>query len=167
MRIGLSLSSTHTVDHHVQHDYYQNTPTLGRLLAEWNDKPAGCLFLGPLWHPVIMAEHIGTLASIHSGPFIVQTGLGRGERQFAAMGVDVRYRPSLFEETVRVVRALPAGETVSSERLGLADARIGVLPPSPSSGGSGRGPNRLSTAPPASATATTAGRATRNGRKLF
>lgn len=118
-------------DHHTQNDYYQNTPMLGRLLAEWNDKPAGCLFLVPLWHPVLMAEHIGTLAAIHSGPFIVQTGLGRGERQFAAMGVDIRYRPSLFEETVRVVRALLAGETVSSERLGITDARIGVLPPEP------------------------------------
>ncbi len=118
-------------DHHNQDDYYQNTPMLGRLLAEWNDKPAGCLFLVPLWHPVIMAEHIGTLAAIHSGPFIVQTGLGGGERQFAAMGVDIHYRPSLFEETVRVVRALLAGETVSSERLGISDAHLGVGPPEP------------------------------------
>src|SRR5947207_11901765 len=33
--------------------YYQNTPMLARLLAEWGEAPAGCLFLLPLWHPVL------------------------------------------------------------------------------------------------------------------
>jgi alkanesulfonate monooxygenase SsuD/methylene tetrahydromethanopterin reductase-like flavin-dependent oxidoreductase (luciferase family) len=159
MRIGLSLSSTHAVDderdgarwmieraaagheagldllsvgdHHAQPNYYQNTPILGRLLAEWSGRPAGCLFLVPLWHPVVMAEHIGTLAAIHDGPFIVQTGLGYGERQYAAMGVDMRRRPSRMEEAVRVVRLLLAGETVSSELFGIRDAAIGVRSPEP------------------------------------
>jgi alkanesulfonate monooxygenase SsuD/methylene tetrahydromethanopterin reductase-like flavin-dependent oxidoreductase (luciferase family) len=45
--------------------------------------------------------------------------------------VNIGRRPSLFEETVRVVRGLLAGETVSSELLGLTDARIGVTPPEP------------------------------------
>src|SRR5690349_21936958 len=34
--------------------YYQNTPMLGRLLAEWGKAPAGCLFLltcGLINHP--------------------------------------------------------------------------------------------------------------------
>jgi alkanesulfonate monooxygenase SsuD/methylene tetrahydromethanopterin reductase-like flavin-dependent oxidoreductase (luciferase family) len=48
--------------------YYQNTPILGRLLAEWGDAPAGCLFLLPLWHPVLVAEQIGTLAAIGARP---------------------------------------------------------------------------------------------------
>src|SRR5437899_11532326 len=30
--------------------YYQNTLMLWRLLAEWGEVPAGCLFLLPLWH---------------------------------------------------------------------------------------------------------------------
>ena len=66
--------------------YYQNTPMLGRLLAEWGEAPAGCLFLLPLWPPVLVAEQIGTLASIAQGPFIMQCGLGYGEARFAAMG---------------------------------------------------------------------------------
>jgi hypothetical protein len=37
---------------------------LGRLLAEWGEAPAGCLFLLPLWHPVLVAEQIGTLTPI-------------------------------------------------------------------------------------------------------
>ena len=51
--------------------YYQNMPMLGRLLAEWGEAPAGCLFLLPLWPPVLVAEQIGTLASITEGPFSI------------------------------------------------------------------------------------------------
>jgi hypothetical protein len=45
----------------------QNTPMLGRLLAEWSDRPAGALFLLPLWNPVLVAEQVGTLAAIAAG----------------------------------------------------------------------------------------------------
>ena len=63
------LDSLFVGDHHnVPVPYYQNVPMLGRLLAEWDDRPAGALFLLPLWHPVLLAEQIGTLASIAAGP---------------------------------------------------------------------------------------------------
>jgi alkanesulfonate monooxygenase SsuD/methylene tetrahydromethanopterin reductase-like flavin-dependent oxidoreductase (luciferase family) len=96
--------------------YYQNTPMLGRLLAEWGERPAGCLFLLPLWNPVLVAEQIGTLAAIAQGPFIMQCGLGWGEDRFAAMGANMKTRPSAFEEALDIVRRLLAGETVSSAR---------------------------------------------------
>src|SRR5438309_9719942 len=96
--------------------YYQNTPMLGRLLAEWGKAPAGCLFLLPLWHPVLVAEQIGTLAAIAQGPFIMQCGLGWGEARFAAMSVNIKTRPSAFEEALDFVRRLLAGEDVSSYR---------------------------------------------------
>ena len=70
--------------------YYQNVPMLGRLLAEWDDRPAGALFLLPLWHPVLLAEQIGTLASIAAGPFVMQCALGGGAEQFDALGVSIR-----------------------------------------------------------------------------
>ena len=82
-----ALDSLFVGDQHVSPTpYYQNTPMLGRLLAEWGKAPAGCLFLLPLWHPVLVAEQIGTLAAIAQGPFIMQCGLGWGEARFAAMG---------------------------------------------------------------------------------
>jgi alkanesulfonate monooxygenase SsuD/methylene tetrahydromethanopterin reductase-like flavin-dependent oxidoreductase (luciferase family) len=65
--------------------YVQNVPMVGRVLAEWSTRPIGCLFLVPLWHPVLMAEQIGTLAAMSSGPFIVRAGLGGGVGQFRAM----------------------------------------------------------------------------------
>src|SRR3984893_2111243 len=104
-------------DHHSTGpiSYVQNVPMLGRILAEWDDRPAGCLFLVPLWHPVLMAEQIGTLAAIASGPFIVQTGLGGGSAQFRSMGASLSERGRLLEEGITVVQALLGGETASRE----------------------------------------------------
>lgn len=162
MRIGLSLTSFHVTqdvragarmmierattaraagldslfvgDHHAMPaPYYQNVPILGRLLAEWGSNPAGCLFLLPLWNPVLVAEQVGTLASIAEGPFIVQCALGDGRQQFSAMGVNIKHRPSLFEESIETVKRLLAGETVDDHhgRYRFADARVAPLPPEP------------------------------------
>ena len=78
MRIGISLTSAHAVrdpregarrmvdraraardagldslfvgDHHATPiPYYQNSAILGRLLAEWDERPCGALYLLPLW----------------------------------------------------------------------------------------------------------------------
>jgi alkanesulfonate monooxygenase SsuD/methylene tetrahydromethanopterin reductase-like flavin-dependent oxidoreductase (luciferase family) len=112
--------------------YYQNTPILGRLLAEWGEAPAGCLFLLPLWHPVLVAEQIGTLAAVAQARFIMQCGLGWGEARFAAMGVNMKTRPSAFEEALDIVRRLLAGETVSSaRRFRIAEASLALRPAEP------------------------------------
>lgn len=112
--------------------YYQNTPMLGRLLAEWGEAPAGCLFLLPLWHPVLVAEQIGTLAAIAQGPFIMQCGLGWGEDRFAAMGANFKTRPSAFEEALDIIRRLLAGETVSSaRRFRITEASLALRPTEP------------------------------------
>jgi alkanesulfonate monooxygenase SsuD/methylene tetrahydromethanopterin reductase-like flavin-dependent oxidoreductase (luciferase family) len=108
--------------------YVQNVPMLGRLLAEWTARPIGCLFLVPLWHPVLMAEQIGTLAAMSSGPFIVQTGLGGDAGQFRAMGADLDQRAARLEEGILVVQALLRGETVDSGLLAIEGARIAPLP---------------------------------------
>lgn len=161
MKIGISLTSSHTVadpregarwmieraaaarragldslfvgDHHATPGpYYQNVPVLGRLLAEWGDAPAGCLFLLPLWNPVIIAEQVGTLASVMRGRFIFQCGLGDDRRQFAAMGTDIRYRPSAFEEAFGLIQRLLRGETVSADgRFHVEKARVALRPAEP------------------------------------
>lgn len=156
MKLGVSISSTHGQDgprimieraaaayaagfrsmsigdhHNMVAPYAQNTPMLGRLLAEWPDRPAGCLFLMPLWHPVLMAEQIGTLAATHPAPFIIQTGIGSGAEQFAAFRADLTTRGRILEESITVVKALLAGEVVDSELLGLTGGRVGLLPSGP------------------------------------
>src|SRR5260370_34692133 len=89
-----ALDSLFVGDQHVSPTpYYQNTPILGRLLAECGEAPAGCLFLLPLWHPVLGAEQIATLAAIAQGPFIMHCGLGWGDDLFAARGGVLKTRP--------------------------------------------------------------------------
>jgi alkanesulfonate monooxygenase SsuD/methylene tetrahydromethanopterin reductase-like flavin-dependent oxidoreductase (luciferase family) len=128
-----ALDSLFVGDQHVSPTpYYQNTPMLGRLLAGWGEAPAGCLFLLPLWHPVLVAEQIGTLAAIARGPFIMQCGLGWGEARFAAMGINIRTRPSAFEEALDIIRRLLAGETVSSaRRFRIGQASLALRPAEP------------------------------------
>jgi len=161
MRVGISLTSAHATadprtaarmmmertdaarragldslflgDHHATSvPYYQNVPMLGRLLAEWGDAPAGCLFLLPLWNPVLLAEQVGTLAALARGRFILQCGLGDDAAQFAAMGADIKHRPSAFEEALGIVRRLLAGEVVSaSGRFRFENARVALRPAAP------------------------------------
>ncbi|HVS14128.1 MAG TPA: LLM class flavin-dependent oxidoreductase [Thermoanaerobaculia bacterium] len=161
MRLGISLASFHPVDdpregvrrmlertraardagldslfvgdhHATPRPYYQNVAILGRLLAEWDERPCGALFLLPLWHPVLLAEQVGTLAAIAQGPFVLQCGLGDADRQFEAMGIDPRHRPSRFEQALEACRRLWAGEEVSSDgRVPFARARVSPVPPEP------------------------------------
>ena len=123
------LDSLFVGDHHVtDHAYYQNSPILGRMLAHWHDKPAGALYLLPLWHPVLLAEQVSTLAAIMPGRFIMQCGLGGLPHQSAGMGVDMSQRVAMFEDSLSIMRRLWAGETVSHDRFwSIENARIAPL----------------------------------------
>jgi alkanesulfonate monooxygenase SsuD/methylene tetrahydromethanopterin reductase-like flavin-dependent oxidoreductase (luciferase family) len=127
------LDSLFIGDHHnVPVPYYQNVPMLGRLLAEWDARPAGALFLLPLWHPVLVAEQIGTLASIAQGPFIMQCAIGGDAHQFGAFGTTLRARVARFEAAVQIIRALCAGESVTrTEPWEIEAARIAPVPTEP------------------------------------
>lgn len=82
-----------------------------------------------MWNPVLMAEQIGTLAAFHDGPFIVQTGLGGGAESLAEFGVSVDHRGKALDESLRIVRALFEGETVSSDMFGITAASFDLVPP--------------------------------------
>jgi alkanesulfonate monooxygenase SsuD/methylene tetrahydromethanopterin reductase-like flavin-dependent oxidoreductase (luciferase family) len=124
------LDSLFVGDHHATPThYYQNSPIMGRLLAEWHNKPAGALYLLPLWHPVLLAEQIGTLAAIMQGRFILQCGLGGDRHQFGAMGVPLSDRVPMFEDSLNIMRKLWAGETVSHDRFwAIENAKISPVP---------------------------------------
>lgn len=125
------LDSLFVGDHHVvPSPYYQNVPMMGRLLSEWDNRTSGALFLLPLWNPVLAAEQISTLACIAEGKFVMQCGLGAGANQFTAMGTNIKYRPSAFEQSLESMRALWAGESVSLDgRWQFSGAKISPLPP--------------------------------------
>lgn len=128
------LDSLFVGDHHATgpFPYYQNVPILGRLLADWPDRTAGVLMLLPLWHPVLAAEQLGTLAAIHRGPFVLQCAVGGGDAQFAALGATLRDRANRFEAGLDVIRRLLAGEEVTTaEPYRIERARIAPTSPEP------------------------------------
>jgi alkanesulfonate monooxygenase SsuD/methylene tetrahydromethanopterin reductase-like flavin-dependent oxidoreductase (luciferase family) len=60
----------------------------------------------------------------------VQCGLGYGDKEFAAFGINPKHRPSRFEESLEIMRRLWAGETVSHQgRWQLQEAQISPTPP--------------------------------------
>ena len=79
---------------------------LGRLLAEWQAGPVGCLFLLPLWNPVLVAEQVGTLAALTKATFVVQTGVGDGEEAFKAMGASMKTRGADLEKKIAIIKSL-------------------------------------------------------------
>jgi alkanesulfonate monooxygenase SsuD/methylene tetrahydromethanopterin reductase-like flavin-dependent oxidoreductase (luciferase family) len=128
------LDSLFVGDHHnVPVPYYQNVPIIGRLLAEWDDRTAGALFLLPLWHPVLVAEQIGTLASIARGPFVMQCAVGAGDEQFRAFGLSLRERARRFEAALDIIQSLCRGETVTvtDGPWEIDRAKIAPVPPQP------------------------------------
>jgi alkanesulfonate monooxygenase SsuD/methylene tetrahydromethanopterin reductase-like flavin-dependent oxidoreductase (luciferase family) len=113
-------------DHHATGPvaYYQNSPILGRLLAEWGERPCGALYLLPLWPPVLLAEQVATLAAVAEGRFVLSCAIGGGDVQFAALGASLRTRPSAFEANLGTIRRLLAGEEVDG-------VRVAPVPPEP------------------------------------
>jgi len=112
------LDSLFVGDHHATGPvpYYQNSAVLGRLLAEWGDRPAGALYLLPAWNPVLVAEQVGTLAALAQGRFVIQCAVGGGD-QMAAMGAPTGGRGAVFEHHLDVIRRLLAGEEVDGVRV--------------------------------------------------
>src|SRR5947207_15529352 len=94
------LDSLFVGDHHATPGkYYQNALMLGRLLAEWSDKPAGCLFLLPLWNPVLIAEQVRTLAAIMLVRFICPSAVGEEDAKLLALGCPGKSRLPWLEES--------------------------------------------------------------------
>ena len=126
----LSLGDRHSSGLH--DNYVQNVPMVGRIMADWpTDRPIGALFLLPLWNPVLVAEQVGTLAAMSAAPFVLQTGIGWGEADFAAMGARLADRGRRTDESIRVIKSLLGGGVADSEMLNVKGASISPRPPQP------------------------------------
>ncbi len=122
-------------DHHALpiSNFFQPTPTLGRLLAETGEVPVGILYLAPFYHPVLLAEQVGTLAAFAPEPLVLALGAGEGSMEFGAFGMEERSRGARLEEMIPLMRALLSGEGVTHQGLyyQLQNARIHPIPPEP------------------------------------
>lgn len=119
-------------DHHAMPvtNFFQPTPTLGRLLAETGEMPIGILYLAPFLHPVLLAEQVGTLAAFAPEPLTLVLSIGAREAMFRAFGMSEKSRVSRTEEALPLVRRLLAGETVDHQgrHYQLAGARVNPRP---------------------------------------
>ncbi len=105
-------------------------PTVARLMSVTGDMPIGVVLLAPFYHPVLLAEQIGTLAAFAGGPLIVTFVLGGRPPQFQAFGMEERSRVGRLEEVVTIAQALLAGERVThrGRYFTLEGATISPLP---------------------------------------
>jgi alkanesulfonate monooxygenase SsuD/methylene tetrahydromethanopterin reductase-like flavin-dependent oxidoreductase (luciferase family) len=128
------LDALLTGDHHAGDPAYAATfspvPTIARLMSATGAMPIGMVLLAPFYHPLLLAEQIGTLAAFAEGPLIVTFALGARPPQFQAFGMEERSRVGRLEEMVPVVRALLSGERVTyrGRYYTLDGATISPLP---------------------------------------
>ena len=94
---------------------FQPVPTLARITAVTRAMPVGFVLLAPFYHPLLLAEQIGTICAFTEGPFILTFALGGNPRAFQAYGMEQRTRVSRLEELVPLVRRLLAGEQVTHQ----------------------------------------------------
>jgi alkanesulfonate monooxygenase SsuD/methylene tetrahydromethanopterin reductase-like flavin-dependent oxidoreductase (luciferase family) len=112
---------------------FQPVPTIARLSAETGPLSIGMVLLAPFYHPLLLAEQIGTLGAFVDAPLVVTFAAGGNPRAFEAFGYAIGSRGPRTEAVVPVVRALLAGETVSAtgHSFQLHDATISPLPRQP------------------------------------
>jgi alkanesulfonate monooxygenase SsuD/methylene tetrahydromethanopterin reductase-like flavin-dependent oxidoreductase (luciferase family) len=128
------LDALLTGDSHAASPAYAATfsplPTVARLMSVTGAMPIGVVLLASFYHPLLLAEQIGTLAAFAEGPLIVTFALGGRPPQFQAFGMEERSRVGRLEEMVSVVRALLAGERVThrGRHYTLDAATISPLP---------------------------------------
>ena len=101
-----------TIGQHFLYDgfrWLQPIPLLSRLAAELDDdvKLGTTVLVGPVHHPVILAEELATLDIITRGRLVVGIGTGYLPAEYETMGVPFKQRYGILDELIEVIdRAL-------------------------------------------------------------
>src|SRR5262245_57775943 len=105
-------------------------PTAARLGAVTGAMALGVVLLAPFYHPVLLAEQLGTLAAFASAPLVVTLANGGNAGAFNAFGLPMAERAGRLEELVAVLRPLFAGERVAfrGKHLALDGVTVGPRP---------------------------------------
>lgn len=92
------------------------------------------VYLLPLRHPVLVARQLSDLAQLAPGRLVLGVGVGGEDRhEYAVCNVDPATRGRRCDESLTLLRALLAGEAVTSagEFFPLEDARVAPAPTEP------------------------------------
>jgi alkanesulfonate monooxygenase SsuD/methylene tetrahydromethanopterin reductase-like flavin-dependent oxidoreductase (luciferase family) len=109
---GLLFGDNHAVPHSYA-NCFAPVPSIARLMAVTGDMPVGMVLLAPFYHPIVLAEQIGTLAAFAEAPLFVVLANGGRTQTFDAFGIAMGSRARRLEELTIVLRGLLAGERVT------------------------------------------------------
>ncbi len=102
-------------EHHFVDDGYLPSPLIvaAAIAARAQRMTVGTnVLLLPMHHPLRVAEDAAVADLVSGGRFVLGVGQGYVQHEFEALGFERRYRPSLFEEGIEVIRhALGEGRT--------------------------------------------------------
>ncbi len=88
--------------------WLQPIPLLSRIAAEIDDhvRIGTTVLVGPLHHPVQLAEDLATLDIITGGKLVVGMGTGYLQREYDVFGRPYKQRYSILEEQIEIITAL-------------------------------------------------------------
>ncbi|MFH5821880.1 LLM class flavin-dependent oxidoreductase [Georgenia sp. AZ-5] len=109
-----------TIGQHFLYDgfrWLQPVPLLSRLAAELDgDVRLGTtVLIGPVHHPVILAEELATLDIITGGRLVVGIGTGYLPSEYESMGVPFKQRYRLLEELIELMSKLWSQDRVTHQ----------------------------------------------------
>jgi alkanesulfonate monooxygenase SsuD/methylene tetrahydromethanopterin reductase-like flavin-dependent oxidoreductase (luciferase family) len=122
-------------EHHFVDDGYLPSPLVvaAAVAARTETITIGTnILLLPMHHPLRVAEDAAAVDLVSGGRFVLGVGQGYVQHEFETLGYERRYRPSLFEEGIEIIRqALGGGphrlrgEAVALRRPALRAAALG------------------------------------------
>jgi alkanesulfonate monooxygenase SsuD/methylene tetrahydromethanopterin reductase-like flavin-dependent oxidoreductase (luciferase family) len=129
----LGFDSVWLTEHHFCDDGYTPSPLViaAAIGARTRTMRIGTnLMILPLHNPLRIAEDAATLSILTGGRFDLGVGLGYRQLEFETFGRELRFRPSLMEEAVEIIRRAWSGKPISfsGKRFEVGDVRITPVP---------------------------------------
>lgn len=133
---ALGFDSAWLTEHHFCDDGYTPSPLViaAAIGARTRRMRIGTnLMILPLHDPIRVAEDAATLSLLTGGRFDLGVGIGYRADEFQAFGRELKFRPSLIEEAVEIIRRAWRGETIDfdGKRFSVGHLRISPQPETP------------------------------------
>ena len=126
---GLLVGDNHAIPPQYA-NMFQPVPTIARLSAETGPMMLGMVLLAPFYHPLLLAEQVGTLSAFVDAPLVITFASGGSAHAFDRFGYRIGSRGPRSEEMIPVVRALLAGDVVTAAGRSF-EVVEGVISPLP------------------------------------
>ncbi len=130
---ALGFGSVWLTEHHFCDDGYTPSPMViaGAIGERTKTMRIGTnLIILPLHNPIRVAEDAATVSLLTGGRFDLGVGVGYRQMEFEQFGRELRFRPSLMEEAVEVIRRAWRGEAINMDgkRFQFGDVKVTPKP---------------------------------------